>query len=84
MDEGNLKKYLFYAIGEILLVMVGILLALQVNNWNQNISRARLETNYLKRLQNDLKKDSRRLNTHFELLNIKSEMLKLILSGDLE
>ena len=84
MDEGNLKKYLFYAIGEILLVMVGILLALQVNNWYQNISRARLETNYLKRLQNDLKKDSSRLNTHFELLNIKSEMLKLILSGDLE
>lgn len=32
--EGNLKKYLVYAIGEILLVMIGILLALQVNNWN--------------------------------------------------
>ena len=29
------KKYLLYAIGEILLVMVGILLALQVNNWNE-------------------------------------------------
>lgn len=34
--EGNIKKYLLYAIGEILLVMIGILLALQVNNWNQN------------------------------------------------
>jgi len=35
--EGNkFKKYLIYAIGEIALVMIGILLALQVNNWNQN------------------------------------------------
>ena len=32
--KGNMGKYFKYAIGEILLVMVGILLALQVNNWN--------------------------------------------------
>ena len=36
MTEGNLRKYLLYAIGEILLVMFGILLALQVNNWNES------------------------------------------------
>lgn len=32
--ENNFKKYSAYAIGEILLVMIGILLALQINNWN--------------------------------------------------
>ena len=32
---GSVRKYLLYAIGEILLVMIGILLALQVNNWNE-------------------------------------------------
>jgi hypothetical protein len=32
----NIKKYLSYALGEILLVVVGILLAMQVDNWNQN------------------------------------------------
>ena len=36
MDSGSAKKYLPYAIGEILLVMIGILLALQVNNWNES------------------------------------------------
>lgn len=35
LDKGNLKKYLIYASGEILLVVVGILIALQVNNWNE-------------------------------------------------
>ena len=36
IDEDNVRKYLLYAIGEIALVMIGILLALQVNNWNQD------------------------------------------------
>ena len=34
MEKGKTGKYLKYAVGEIILVMVGILLALQVNNWN--------------------------------------------------
>jgi len=35
IESGSMRKYLLYAIGEILLVMIGILLALQVNNWNE-------------------------------------------------
>jgi len=33
IDEGNLKRYLNYSVGEILLVVLGILIALQINNW---------------------------------------------------
>jgi Family of unknown function (DUF6090) len=36
LNTGALKKYLLYALGEIFLVMIGILLALEVNNWNSN------------------------------------------------
>jgi len=35
IEEDDIRKYLFYAIGEILLVVIGILIALQVNNWNE-------------------------------------------------
>ncbi len=35
MEKNNTGKYLKYAFGEIVLVVIGILLALQINNWNQ-------------------------------------------------
>ncbi len=35
LSEGKTKKYLGYAIGEIVLVVIGILIALQINNWNE-------------------------------------------------
>lgn len=34
LSESNFSKYLLYAIGEIILVVIGILIALQINNWN--------------------------------------------------
>jgi hypothetical protein len=45
INEGKTSKYFRYAIGEILLVMIGILLALQVNNWNEGrkLDNQRLE-----------------------------------------
>jgi uncharacterized membrane protein YgaE (UPF0421/DUF939 family) len=36
LTENRFSKYLIYAIGEIVLVMIGILLALQINNWNEH------------------------------------------------
>ena len=35
LNEGKTSKYLKYAIGEIILVVIGILIALQINNWNE-------------------------------------------------
>ena len=49
-EENKPAKYLRYAIGEIFLVVVGILIALQINNWNQN----RIEKKVEKRLLQEL------------------------------
>ena len=36
MEKNKTGKYFKYAIGEIVLVVIGILIALQINNWNEN------------------------------------------------
>ena len=51
LAEGNLRRYVVYAVGEIFLVMVGILLALQVNNWNQHRLLKQQETLLLEEIQ---------------------------------
>jgi len=56
-DDNKPLKYMRYAIGEIVLVMVGILLALQVNNWNEGQKERLLENEILTDLLIDLKKD---------------------------
>jgi hypothetical protein len=54
METGKTGKYFKYAIGEIVLVVIGILIALQINNWNQNRKINIQETVYLQDLKNDL------------------------------
>lgn len=53
--EGKLKSYTVYAIGEIFLVVVGILIALQINNWNQGRKDRITEIVLLKELQENLR-----------------------------
>lgn len=48
LKEDSFQKYLLYAAGEILLVMIGILLALQVNNWNEQQKNKAAEQHLLK------------------------------------
>ncbi len=50
MEKNKTGKYLKYAIGEILLVVIGILIALQINNWNNNKTNIRESNQFNKRL----------------------------------
>ncbi len=52
--NGNVRKYFWYALGEILLVMIGILLALQVNNWNEKRLATMKAVSYHERIIEDL------------------------------
>lgn len=54
INQSRVRKYLLYAIGEIILVVIGILIALQVNNLNEKSKRADLEQKILKELLIDL------------------------------
>lgn len=57
MDKNSTGKYLKYAIGEILLVVIGILIALQINNWNEQQKIKSDEIVLLKTFKKSLEKD---------------------------
>ena len=55
--ENKTSKYLKYAIGEIVLVVIGILIALQINNWNESQKALKKEKIYLVKLSQNIKDD---------------------------
>ena len=59
INENKFSKYIIYAIGEILLVVIGILIALQVNNWNENRKEVIKSKNYLTEFLKDLEENSK-------------------------
>lgn len=61
-DDNKPMKYLRYAIGEILLVVIGILIALSINNWNEARKNNLKESLLVKNIIEDLKLDSIHIN----------------------
>lgn len=57
MEQNKIGRYFKYALGEIFLVVVGILIALQINNWNENRKLEEQKQVYYMQLLEDLKKD---------------------------
>lgn len=77
--EKRIQQYLLYAVGEILLVMIGILLALQVNTWNEQRKDRELERNTL----SDLFKEFERNKEQFHVVtsshhNAKVACMKIL------
>ena len=71
LKEQQLSKYLLYAIGEIILVVIGILIALQINDWNEAKKNSKKEFYLLKQLQKEFKKDSSNIANLAWLTNLK-------------
>ncbi len=77
--EGKLKNYLFYAIGEILLIVVGILVALQINSWTLAKRNYTEETAILTRIQMDFENNQRLLNNNQKKWQVISNDLRELL-----
>ena len=63
MEKNKTGKYFKYAIGEIVLVVIGILIALQINNWNEAKNYTNDKIEFLNGIKNELQLDSKRADT---------------------
>ena len=70
LNDNKMGKYFKYAFGEIILVMIGILLALQVNNWNNNRIEANEEREVIDRLHADFKENKKALKQFLYDINV--------------
>ena len=67
MEKNKTGRYFKYAVGEIVLVVIGILIALSINNWNSFQNEREIEQNVLKRLDDEFKKNLSELNGDHKL-----------------
>ena len=82
-DDNRPLKYARYAIGEILLVVIGILIALQINNWNEENKKRNEANEYLTNLLREIKinhEDLKRNIAHHKFVSIKTTELSDLIS----
>lgn len=86
LTENKFSKYLLYAIGEIVLVVIGILIALSINNWNEGQKELAKEQLILKQLnseyQSNLKQLDEKILMRNEALEACNKLLNLIDNPD--
>ncbi|PNQ73628.1 hypothetical protein C1T31_04625 [Hanstruepera neustonica] len=82
LSENKTGKYFKYALGEIILVVIGILIALQINNWNQNRITQNNQEKYLLLLKNETLNNLNELksaqNTIQSITNGQQKLIRLI------
>ncbi len=85
LADNKISKYLFYAAGEILLVVVGILLALQINNWNEERKLVEREITLLNNIREDILLDtldiSFNLQYHLKFQREEQKLLEYLLEN---
>ena len=84
MEKNITGKYFKYAIGEIVLVVIGILIALSINNWNQErVSKIKAYA-YLNQINNDLSLDLEYYDSMIKAASIMSQIYDDALRGNME
>ena len=74
LSENKFRKYLLYAMGEIVLVVIGILIALSINNWNENRKTQNEIKSSLSALRDDLIQDTLLINERLPFINEQHDL----------
>ncbi|WP_282043669.1 DUF6090 family protein [Winogradskyella flava] len=80
LEQNKMGKYLKYAIGEILLVVIGILIALQINNWNENRKESLEESSILQNLYDEFSENKKLFEKNMSATKIAKQTGYTIMS----
>jgi len=78
LNTGATRKYLLYAVAEIALVVIGILIALQINEWNNTRENRVTERYYVTRIANEVKNDIEYFENLKDQFNTKKKLTRII------
>ncbi|MFD1616614.1 DUF6090 family protein [Gelatiniphilus marinus] len=78
LSEGKNRKYFKYAIGEIILVVIGILIALQINNWNEKRKLKDAEIKLLQNFETSIESDIESFEYYIEEYRTIHNSIKLL------
>ncbi|MEM1337144.1 MAG: hypothetical protein AAF634_11740 [Bacteroidota bacterium] len=81
LSKRKFSKYLLYAVGEIILVVVGILIALQINTWNEGYTTKEKELKYLLLIKQEMLSNLQSINMEREILDDYFKGLEQILEA---
>ena len=81
MEKNKTGKYFKYAIGEIILVVIGILIALQINNWNEEKKITNTELDILKVMRKNLNTDLSDMNGNIKFYMVRQNAAQVVLKS---
>lgn len=81
LTENKFSNYLLYAVGEIVLVVFGILIALQINNWNERRKQHHVLTNIYKIIVEDLNDDTHEIKESLKIKKAWEPLIMKVLDG---
>lgn len=83
LQQGKTTKYLKYALGEIALVVIGILIALSINNWNESRQKKKVLNNIYDVVAEDLEKDASEVAMVLAFMEDRKLLFEKILNDSL-
>lgn len=78
MDNKKIVSYLLYALGEIILVVIGIMIAVNINNWNQQVQDREKEKEYLTEIRENLQEDIQLAEYIIQFDSVKSKSIQTV------
>jgi hypothetical protein len=81
LSENRFGKYLIYAVGEILIVIIGILIAIQINNWNERQKNEKKIVSLLREIKKNLIDEIKVSQSVIEFYNGRDSLLRLVMAN---